>query len=248
MPRHLDCRPELELPVAVLKVAGELDMVTAAALRRAVRTCLAAQPTAMLIDVADLDVREPLALASFAAVARESERWPAAPIVLCGPRPATVIQLRDSPVRRAVAVAGSCAEALARTRIDRPLPRLRSRLRPMPDACRQARQLVSDACAAWRVGDLLAVGAVIATELVANVVRHARTTMDLTLALRAGRFSVAVRDRSDSMPRAADPGPADVGGRGLRLIRELSDGWGVLPVLDGKVVWANLAMRAGTGL
>jgi hypothetical protein len=32
----------------------------------------------------------------------------------------------------------------------------------------------------------------------------------------------------------------EAGGRGLRLVRDLSDAWGVLPVVDGKVVWATV--------
>jgi anti-sigma regulatory factor (Ser/Thr protein kinase) len=84
----------------------------------------------------------------------------------------------------------------------------------------------------------------VATELVANVVRHAHTTMEFTLGLRGGRLIVAVRDRSRLMPRALEPSAADAGGRGLRLVRELTDTWGVLPVTDGKVVWTQLTTGA----
>jgi anti-sigma regulatory factor (Ser/Thr protein kinase) len=117
------------------------------------------------------------------------------------------------------------------------------RLRPVPDACRQVRQLVAQACAAWQHSELTATAALVATELVANVVRHAHTTMDFTVGLRDGRMSMAVRDGSRRLPRPADAKLTDSGGRGLRLVRELTESWGVLPFPDGKVVWT----RIGTG-
>jgi anti-anti-sigma regulatory factor len=241
MPSQLVCRPEQELPVAVLRVSGVLDLVTGAALHHAVQGCLAAEPEAVLIDVTGLEVHDPAALAVLASVVSQTAEWPAAPIVLCGAGADTADSVAASPARMVVAMADDCDRALADVGAEPEPHRLRIRLRPVPDACRQARQLVTRACAAWRLDDLAATGALIATELVANVVRHARTTMDLTLGLRNGRISRAVRDHSVRLPRPAAPGLTDPGGRGLHLVRELADSWGVLPVFDGKVVWTTFA-------
>ena len=241
MPSQLVCRPEQELPVAVLRVSGVLDLVTGTALHHAVRGCLAALPEAVLIDVTGLKIRDPAALAVLSSVVRLTAEWPAVPIVLCGAGPDTAGRVAASPARLAVAMADSCEQALADLAADPQPRRLRVRLRPVPDACRQARQVVNRACAAWHLDDLAATGALIATELVANVVRHARTTMEFTVGLRNGRISLAVRDRSTRLPRPADPGLTDAGGRGLRLVHELADSWGVMPVFDGKVVWTTLA-------
>jgi anti-sigma regulatory factor (Ser/Thr protein kinase) len=104
--------------------------------------------------------------------------------------------------------------------------------------------VVTRAVAAWHLGDITATASLVATELVANVVRHAHTTMEFTMALRDGRISLAVRDGSVVLPRPAEPGVTDAGGRGLRLVRELSDAWGVLPMSDGKVVWTTLNASA----
>jgi len=134
------------------------------------------------------------------------------------------------------ALAGPASKAGAK-----PAPtRIRARLRPVPDACRQVRQLVVQACNTWQHSELAATGTLIATELVANVVRHAHTTMEFTMALRDGRLSMSVRDGSRRLPRPADPAKSDAGGRGLRLVRDLTDAWGVLPVADGKVVWTHM--------
>jgi anti-sigma regulatory factor (Ser/Thr protein kinase) len=118
---------------------------------------------------------------------------------------------------------------------------MRLRLRPVPDACRQVRQLVDQACSSWHLRNLSATAALIATELVANVVRHAHTTMEFTVGLRDGRMWLTVRDGSRDLPKPADPDVTDAGGRGLRLVRELTDSWGVMPVSDGKVVWTQLS-------
>ncbi len=40
----------------------------------------------------------------------------------------------------------------------------------------------------------------------------------------------------------ADPQVVAAGGRGLRLVRDLTDAWGVLPIADGKVVWTHISV------
>lgn len=244
MPSQLVCRPTQELPVAVLQVTGVLDLVTSNALRDAVCRCLSAQPEALLVDVAGVDVQDPQAFDVLSTVVDQTAEWPAVPIVLCGASRDTADRLASSKAHSCVGLATSCAEALAKADSDPAALRIRVRLRPVPDACRQARQLIAQAFASWHLSEFTATAALVATELVANVVRHAHTTMEFTVALRNGRISLAVRDGSTVLPRAADPGLRDAGGRGLRLVRELSDAWGVLPVSDGKVVWTTLA--AGT--
>jgi anti-sigma regulatory factor (Ser/Thr protein kinase)/anti-anti-sigma regulatory factor len=245
MASQLVCRPEQDLPVAVLRVTGVLDLVTGTALHHAVQGCLAALPEAVLVDVARLKIRDPAALAVLSAVVSQTAEWPAVPIVLCGAEADTAGRVAASPARLAVGMADSCEQAIADIAAEPEPRRLRVRLRPVPDACRQARQVVNRACAAWHLDDLAATGALIATELVANVVRHARTTMELTVGLRNGRISLAVRDRSTRLPRPADPALTDPGGRGLHLVRELADSWGVMPVVDGKVVWTTLVAPGG---
>jgi anti-sigma regulatory factor (Ser/Thr protein kinase)/anti-anti-sigma regulatory factor len=247
MPSQLVCRPDRSLPVAVLTVTGVLDTITSGALHHAVFRCLSARPQALLIDVAELDVRDPTALDVLSEVVNRTAHWPATPIVLCSASAKTAEQLAGSKAHDCVAVAGDCAEVLRQTTLTAGPRPVRARLRPVPDACRQARQLVTQACAAWQLTELTeltATATLIVTELVANVVRHAHTTMELTVGLRNGRIQLAVRDGCPALPRSVDPGLRDAGGRGLRLVRELTDSWGVLPVHDGKVVWTTLMAGA----
>ncbi|GIE87749.1 ATP-binding protein [Actinoplanes regularis] len=240
MPSQLVCRPERDLPVAVLTVSGTLDQLTGDALGVAVRRSLAVQPVKLLLDVSRLTVSDPVAFGTFGSVVCQTAEFPNVPIVVCGAGPDISEALAAVPGCADVEMARDCATALAEA--DRqPAPeRVRARLRPVPEACRQVRQLVDQACARWHHSEFAATAALIATELVANVVRHAHTTMEFTLNHGDGRVTMAVRDGSRRMPETLDPGYADAGGRGLRLVNELSAAWGVLPVSDGKVVWTRL--------
>lgn len=246
MSSQLVCRPEQDLPVAVLRVSGVLDTMTGDALDHAVTRSLSSQPESLLVDVSELEVADPGALDVLSAIICRTAEWPAVPVVLCGAEPATARTIREWPGCHALSTEESCEKALAVAgRRDEPEPRrIRVRLRPVPDACRQVRQLVSQACTAWQVRELAATVGLVATELVANVVRHAHTTMELTLGLRDGLLYLTVRDGSRRLPRPRDPAFSDAGGRGLHLVRELTDAWGVLPVSDGKVVWTKLTTGA----
>jgi anti-anti-sigma regulatory factor len=241
MASQLVCRPERDLPVAVLRVSGVLDQVTSDALRLGVARALSAQPDALLIDVATLEIRDPLGLHVLSEVICQTAEWPAVPIVLCGARAEAAAAITGSPDCVSVAMAENCDKALAAVAEEPEPRRIRVRLRPVPDACRQVRALVGHACATWHRRDAAATAMLIATELVANVVRHAHTTMEFTVGLRDGRLWLTVRDGSRLLPRPGDPGVTDAGGRGLRLVRELTESWGVLAVPDGKVVWTRLA-------
>jgi anti-anti-sigma regulatory factor len=228
----LVCRPDPHQPAAVLRLTGTLDLVTADALRQAVSHSLAAQPDRLLLDATGLGVGDPLGLAALGALVGQNEDWPRVPIVLCGASPG-------------IAAAGLTYAPDLETALADPAPappRVRARLRPVPDACRQVRHLVTAACEAWRRSEPAEVATLIATELVANVVRHARTTMEFTLGLRDGRLTMSVRDGSRRMPKPVGAAPvSSPGGRGLWLVRDLSEAWGVLPVTDGKVVWTRLS-------
>ena len=78
-----------------------------------------------------------------------------------------------------------------------------------------------------------------ASELVTNVVRHTDSSgvmqawdpkPDIPLRLE-------VEDHERALPEiAVDPA---VGGRGLSIVENAADAWGVYPTTDGKVVWAE---------
>jgi hypothetical protein len=58
------------------------------------------------------------------------------------------------------------------------------------------------------------------------------------------RVRVEVSDAARALPRPRQPGPWDVGGRGLQLVAALSRRWGVEEIAgDGKTVWCEIAVH-----
>ena len=79
----------------------------------------------------------------------------------------------------------------------------------------------------------------VVTELVTNAARHAQTPVELTIATAVGRVRIEARDGSAATltPHVDTP----TRHRGLQLIEDLSDGWGVeRQDAGGKVVWCEL--------
>ncbi|EEP75104.1 hypothetical protein MCAG_05431 [Micromonospora sp. ATCC 39149] len=240
MPSRITCEVRDESPVTVVRIAGALDLATMRVVHRVLDRCLTAQPDALVVDLHDITVRDQLALSVFAAAARRAAGWPAVPFVLCAPPAQTASWLTESTACRGLPVRRDCAEA-TRAAVAAAAPRLRVRLEPVAGACRRARELVADACGRWNLPELVGPASVVLSELVGNVVRHARTPMTVTLTLRRPYLQVAVADDSRAAARmGAAPDPRAEGGRGLLLVRELTQRWGSAPLVDGKVVWAML--------
>ncbi|MBC8992000.1 MULTISPECIES: ATP-binding protein [Micromonospora] len=240
MVTRIRCEVRDESPVTVVRLAGALDLGTMRAVHEVLDRCLAAQPDALVVDLEEIEVGEPLALSVFAAAARRAADWPAVPMVLAAPCAETAAWLNETTACRVVPVRRDCAEAAALAGADS-APRLRARLEPVAGACRRARELVTEACGRWNVPELAGPASLVLSELVGNVVRHAGTPMQVTLTLRRPYLRVAVMDGSPADARAATSrDPRAEGGRGLMLVRELTQRWGSTPVGAGKVVWAML--------
>jgi anti-sigma regulatory factor (Ser/Thr protein kinase) len=120
---------------------------------------------------------------------------------------------------------------------------MRVRLAPTLEATTLARQVVASACRNWHVEEVLDVAQLVVTEFVSNVIRHARTDMDLAVALRPDFLRLAVRDFSPDPPRIGPPGDiVSETGRGLLVIQALCADWGAVVAPDGKVMWALLPL------
>jgi ABC-type transporter Mla MlaB component len=218
----------------VIRLSGVLEKDTAEAVRFALVDLLAEQPEAIVVDVSDLRLRDPAATSVLREVARETVDWPAAHLVLCAPT-SEPWHTTGLPVWR------SSADAFADLgEPDRPR-QLSLELEPAIGAARRSRELVTEACGRWDLPGLAGPACIVVTEMVNNVVAHAHTPMIVLLAMRPDAMSVAVRDRSTSVPRFTGPVPAtSYGGRGLLLIDSVADRWGSLRLESGKVVWALL--------
>lgn len=115
------------------------------------------------------------------------------------------------------------------------------RFAPDLASAKGARRFVEDALHPETIGEeALFRAQLLATELVTNAVRHAQSPVELTVAHREGRIRIEARD--DSTVRPAPPQvDAPTRHRGLLLVEDLSENWGV-DVQDhsGKVVWCEV--------
>ncbi len=85
----------------------------------------------------------------------------------------------------------------------------------------------------------------ITSELVTNAVRHAETSVTVSVDLAAERVRVEVRDLSEQLPVKADVTAAHDGGWGLHIVERLSSRWGHVPHGGGKTVWCEVDTSSG---
>lgn len=78
----------------------------------------------------------------------------------------------------------------------------------------------------------------VASELVGNVVRHARGPVTLRL-LRGRTLICEVADASPAMPRIRRAADTDENGRGLQLIAAVTSRWGARYTGSGKCIWTE---------
>jgi len=112
----------------------------------------------------------------------------------------------------------------------------------------KARAVIRSVCRAWDVEDGVCEDAeLVATELVANVVDHARTSCTLTVTANGEGVLIEVRDFYSCPPPQPQPfDPDNPRGRGLQVVAAVSSRWGVATFREGKSVWALLS-GASTG-
>jgi anti-sigma regulatory factor (Ser/Thr protein kinase) len=105
-----------------------------------------------------------------------------------------------------------------------------------------ARQATHDTLAAWGLSHLEETAVLLASELVSNAVRHARTGLVLELGLETygSWLRIEVLDADPQPPEPRTPAALDESGFGFVLIEALADTWGVRPATVGKAVWAEL--------
>jgi serine phosphatase RsbU (regulator of sigma subunit)/PAS domain-containing protein len=110
-----------------------------------------------------------------------------------------------------------------------------------PLAARAARQYVRDQLAAWHLEELAMNTESLASELVANVIRHAHGPIRLRL-LRSRTLVCEVFDGSATIPRIRRASWSDEGGRGLQLVTALCDRWGTRYMTTGKCIWTEQSL------
>jgi hypothetical protein len=226
-------------PYPLIRLSGVLDATTAGTVRDVLLDVLAGQPEAVVVDVGGLEVGEPAAAGVMHDVWRATSFWPGAHLTLCDERSG---RWQGSGWTLRPDSAGAFAELGEPARGSR----IAFDLEPEVSAARQCREAITAACARWGQDELAEPACIVVTELVNNVVAHARTPMVVLIATLGNTMSVAVRDRSTATPSFAGAlaSPTAAGGRGMLLIDAGASRWGSLSLADGKVVWALLSDAA----
>ncbi|WP_329454418.1 SpoIIE family protein phosphatase [Streptomyces sp. NBC_01497] len=128
--------------------------------------------------------------------------------------------------------------------------RLQQRVPPRdPAALHSARQMIRAAVGAWGARERSDDIELAADELITNALMHTDDGAVVTVRVVSGaerRLRVEVEDRSSALPRRRELGEAGLSGRGLLLVDNLADGWGVESRGSGKSVWCEFVVPRGS--
>ncbi|MGW6390497.1 SpoIIE family protein phosphatase [Streptomyces sp. NPDC055103] len=134
---------------------------------------------------------------------------------------------------------------LARTRVLGP-DRLASWTLPhAPESAAEARELVRRRLEDWGLAELDFTTELIASELVTNAVRYSTGPIGLRL-IRDHVLICDVTDSSSAAPHLRHAQDDDEGGRGLYLVAQFTQHWGVRPGARGKTIWAEQPLPASS--
>jgi anti-sigma regulatory factor (Ser/Thr protein kinase) len=230
----------------VMTPSGVLEVANAPQLCTFLFKALADQPEAVIVQLQDLVLARSNTLNVFTAVARQTADWSGIPLMLVtSRRNDREVQLQSALVARYIPVFADLAAALAS--MHNPLARQLTRLRlaPVPHSAGVARRFVAATCELWRCEDVSEDAVAIVSELIGNVVRHARTDADLRLELRRRLLTVAVLDQDPVFPVRRPPSATRESGLGLAIVTHLATAWGASQTsTGGKVVWATIRLRS----
>ena len=123
---------------------------------------------------------------------------------------------------------------------------MRQALKPELGAPAQARRSVASALDAWGLDPISDAAILLTSELVTNAVIHAGTPIVLVVQHIQRGVRIEVNDDAPSLPerRYAGGGPPRGDGRGVWLLDQLADRWGVQRhPHDSKFVWFELDER-----
>jgi sigma-B regulation protein RsbU (phosphoserine phosphatase) len=119
----------------------------------------------------------------------------------------------------------------------------RVRLPADPGSAGRARSFTAGRFAAVGMGKTATdIGLLLVSELATNALRHAGTAFEVEVRTTPTGIRVAVSDDDPARPREPQvlPGPEAEGGRGMAILEELADRWGVAGDPPGKTVWFEL--------
>ena len=111
-------------------------------------------------------------------------------------------------------------------------------LAPKLTSVREARSVLAEPMKRWDLEDLIPTTELLVSELVTNAVRYSRGEVTLRL-VNEKALVCEVTDNSGALPRLRQANSEDENGRGLQVVRQLSQRWGARRTATGKVVWCE---------
>ena len=238
--------------VMVVAVCGSWSRPLSREAFLALKKALSGHPAALVVDLSALDDPHATSAATWTTVRRVADAMePPVQLVACVP-PSSVLADRMRRLGSAYVLPMFADRDRARRAVatGRPLTQqVRLALPVDPDTPALARNLVTEACAAWRLSGVLYPGRLVMSELAGNAVEHARTPIVAVVTRRGTGLHLIVNDRDPRMPHLIESpteppgGMWDVRGQGLRNVRAAAAAWGALPTAEGKMVWATVRPR-----
>ncbi|MGW2426023.1 ATP-binding protein [Streptomyces sp. NPDC001709] len=118
--------------------------------------------------------------------------------------------------------------------------------RSPPQAAAAARTHARHQLILWGVDEETAYTTeMIVSELVTNAIRYGTPPVQIQL-IKDRTLTCEVHDGNSLAPRLRHAKTVDEGGRGLFIIAQLAQNWGVRYTLDGKTVWAEQSLSPAT--
>ncbi|MEU0397031.1 SpoIIE family protein phosphatase [Streptomyces sp. NPDC006208] len=111
-----------------------------------------------------------------------------------------------------------------------------------PAIVAQARKSVTDQLTTWGLDDAAFITELTVSELVTNAIRYGQPPIQLRLIHADSTLICEVFDSSNTSPHMRRARTFDEGGRGLLLVAQLAQRWGIRHALIGKTVWAEQSL------
>lgn len=124
---------------------------------------------------------------------------------------------------------------------------LERRLPPRATSARIARRLVAEALESTSYADAVDSARVAVSELVTNALVHAGTDIGVQVRIDDDGLLVEVEDGNPQLPSLRKHARESGTGRGLRLVEDLADEWGIYRRDGHKVVWFRIGNDVSLG-
>ncbi|WP_333778770.1 PAS domain S-box protein [Streptomyces sp. IBSBF 3136] len=123
-----------------------------------------------------------------------------------------------------------------------PLAAVTTTLPAVPASVPEGRSFLRRTLALWDCAAAAEDALLLLSETLTNAVQHAEGPVALRLCRTATDLTVEVSDHSPHLPQPRLAAQFEESGRGLLLVRNLAESWGVRPTDEGKTTWFTLKL------